>query len=179
MRANLILICVIGLVVVSCAYTRIKNESGSPLLPPETFVNPHDTPPEFVLEVDPEYPRLARVGGFSAIVEIRAFVDSTGTVIKAEARSTNPRMGFEEAGVKAAYNSEFAPATWKGKPIGVWIRYKYRFDLELGIEREAIDSHDLAWSIESYLGRHDTLWDYEVHALFRQVLCPPCSAAGG
>jgi len=144
MRINLILACVFGLIIfVSATHALAEDKVDSVVLPPDTVVIPHTKPPEFKKEVEPEYPRMAKESGFSAIVEVKAFIDSTGTVVKAHATTTKPSLGFEEAAAKAAYKSTFYPATIKRKPVGVWIRYKYVFKPDKGISRKAIHSYDL------------------------------------
>jgi TonB family protein len=98
--------------------------------PPETFV-PVETNPVPVHEVTPEYPRLAREGGFSGVVTLQVYVDGNGVVRKVlVAACTRPGMGFEEAAIKAAYLGKWRPGIQNGNPIGVWISYKVRFELE-------------------------------------------------
>jgi len=87
--------------------------------------------PEQIYEEQPEYPRLARDGGFTGYVWIQAYVDKNGDVKKAQAIKTNrPNMGFEEAAVKAAYKCKYKPAIQNGNPIGLWVQYKVDFIMQ-------------------------------------------------
>lgn len=98
--------------------------------PPETFV-PMEIQPAVVSEKQPDYPRLALEGGFSAVVTVLVYVDKSGTVRKAEAvRCTRPGMGFEEEAVKAALQWRWRPGIQNGNPIGAWMTHTVRFVLE-------------------------------------------------
>lgn len=147
MRINLIFVSMAGFIALACAAnTLAEDKSDSIVLPSDTVVVRHDTPPKFVKEVEPEYPRIPKEAGFSGYVEIKAFVDSTGKILKVLYRCNRPNMGFEEAALKATYQGELTPATLKGKPVGVWIRYKVTFHPKYGVMRRAINSYDLKWS---------------------------------
>lgn len=98
--------------------------------PPDSFVV-MEVNPEQIYEEKPEYPRLAREGGFAAVVYINAFVDRGGVVKKAIAVKCNrPGMGFEEEAVKAAYKCRYKPGIQNGNPIGAWVGYTVKFSLE-------------------------------------------------
>jgi protein TonB len=100
------------------------------LIPPDSFVVLEIEPVQIYEEL-PEYPRLAQEGGFTGWVLIQAFIDKNGDVKKAQAVKTNrPKMGFEEAAIKAAYKCKYRPAIQNGEPIGVWIAYRVKFTLE-------------------------------------------------
>lgn len=87
--------------------------------------------PEQIYEEVPEYPRLAREGGFTGYVIVQAYVDKNGDVKKAQAiKCSRKNMGFEDKAVDAAYKNKFRPAIQNGNPIGVWISYKVLFTLE-------------------------------------------------
>ena len=147
MRLNLILACIIGFgVLASAANTFAEDKPDSVVLPPDTFAVRYDTPPIFVKEVKPTYPVLAKEGGFKAYVEIKAFVDSTGKILRIEHKTDRRNMGFERAAIKSAYESELAPATLKGNPVGVWIKYRITFNPRDGIKRGPINSYNLQWS---------------------------------
>lgn len=94
---------------------------------PEDFI-PHEEEPQLISQVEPEYPRLAREGGFTANVLLQAYVDANGDVKKVQiVRCTRPGMGFEEAASKAFYDWKWRPAIQNGNPIGVWISYTVEF----------------------------------------------------
>jgi protein TonB len=97
---------------------------------PDEFI-PVEQQPVQIYEEIPEYPRLAREGGFTGYVIVQAFVDKSGEVKKAQAIKCNrPNMGFEDAAVKAAYKCQYRPAIQNGNPIGVWISYRVNFTME-------------------------------------------------
>jgi TonB family protein len=105
-------------------------------IPEEDYMPPADTfiavelEPALINEVVPEYPRLARDGGFTGNVIVQAYVDKNGVVKKAQAvKCTRPGMGFEEAAVKAAYQEQWRPAIQNGNPIGVWVARKFQLVL--------------------------------------------------
>lgn len=98
--------------------------------PPDVFV-PVEIEPAPVHEVTPEYPRLAREGGFGGVVTLQVYVDENGVVRKVlVAACSRPGMGFEEAAVKAASLGKWRPGVQNGRPVGVWIAYRVKFELE-------------------------------------------------
>lgn len=98
--------------------------------PSDTFI-PVEKYPVLVHEEIPEYPRLARDGGFAGWVIVEAYVDRDGNVRKAHAVKTNrPNMGFEEAAEKAELKCKYRPGIQNGNPIGVWVTHTYRFTLD-------------------------------------------------
>lgn len=97
---------------------------------PDEFIPVEEQPAQIYEEI-PEYPRLAREGGFTGYVIVQAYVDKNGEVKKAQAVKCNrPNMGFEEAAIKAAYKCKYRPAIQNGSPVGLWISYKVNFTLE-------------------------------------------------
>ena len=94
---------------------------------PDEFI-PYEQPPELITKIEPEYPRLAQEGGFTANVLLQAYVDANGDVKKVQiVRCNRPGMGFEEAASKAFYETKWRPAIQNGNPIGVWISYTVEF----------------------------------------------------
>lgn len=96
---------------------------------PDKFV-PHEIEPEPVFEGELQYPRLALEGGFTARLQMQAYVDKTGTARVVQVIScSRPGMGFEEAAVAAGCRNKYRPAIQNGYPIGVWIAYRVEFKL--------------------------------------------------
>jgi len=114
---------------------RYYGEGGKEGIPmslpdPDIFVAV-EMAPVLVEEKIPDYPRLAREGGFEGWVIVNAYVDREGKVIAARAaRCNRPGIGFEEAAVKAAYECRYRPAIQNGDPAGIWISYKVVFTLQ-------------------------------------------------
>ena len=104
---------------------------GIEYIPPsDTFISVEELP-VLIKEIKPEYPRLAREGGFSGFVIIEAYIDKTGKVHQAQvAKCSRHGMGFEEMALAAAYKSVYRPAIQNHIPVGVWISYKVQFTLE-------------------------------------------------
>ncbi len=97
---------------------------------PDEFVAVEQEPVQ-TYEQLPNYPELAREGGFTANVWVQAYVDKNGNVKRAQAvKCTRPNMGFEDAAVQAAYKNKYRPAIQNGNPIGVWITYRVDFTLD-------------------------------------------------
>jgi protein TonB len=87
--------------------------------------------PEMISQGKPVFPEVARKANITAIVTVRALIDKTGKVVKAEAAQCNqPGYGFEDAAIKAALKSKFHPAISKGKPVDLWVSYNVKFDLK-------------------------------------------------
>jgi hypothetical protein len=87
--------------------------------------------PQITYRAEPAYPQKALDSGITAIVQITAFVDSTGYVARVITDScTTPGYGFEDAATVAAYQSRYQPAWRMGRPIGMWVTYKMRFTLK-------------------------------------------------
>ncbi len=98
--------------------------------PPGTFI-PVEQMPVMISMPQPEYPKLAREAGISAMVYVQAFVDKNGKVLRAEAvKCDHPDIGFEDSARRAALKARYRPAIQNGHPIGVWITYKVKFVLE-------------------------------------------------
>lgn len=98
---------------------------------------PVEIPPVMINEVLPEYPSAAREEGFNGIVTLHVYIDQHGVVRKVQvAACTPPAKGFEEAAMKAAYLGKYLPGFQNGIPVGVWISYKVRFQLEEEISAE-------------------------------------------
>jgi TonB family protein len=76
----------------------------------------------------PEYPSLAYSLGKEGEVWVKAFIDASGKVEKAEIYGdTKSDYGFEEEALASAYKNEFEPLEIDGQKMPVWIIYKVRF----------------------------------------------------
>ncbi len=79
----------------------------------------------------PEYPAIARSAGIKGFVIVQAFVDKTGLVKKFSIIESKPHnLGFEEAVSKVIPDWRFTPAIQNGKPIGVWVKIPFNFELD-------------------------------------------------
>jgi len=107
-----------------------ETEIPPPPAPTETVFELYqvDEPPEIVVQVQPEYPEVARKAGLEGKVIVAAIVDENGNVIKAEIhRSDNPI--FNEAALEAARKMKFKPAKQKDIPVKVKVFIPFTFKL--------------------------------------------------
>lgn len=77
----------------------------------------------------PIYPERARLDGVEGVVQLRVWIDETGTV--REVAVVRPAgYGFDEAAVTAMYQFKFSPGcSTLGRPVPVRIIWTFRFDL--------------------------------------------------
>ena len=97
--------------------------------PPGKYVHT-DEEPVPVNEITPEYPPLARQAGIEGEVLVEVLVDKSGNV--RDVRITRPSgssAGFEEATIKAAYQTKWKPAISNHQPVAVRVSYSVRFRL--------------------------------------------------
>ena len=87
-----------------------------------------DEPPQPIVQVQPEYPEVARKAGLEGRVIVAAIVDENGNVIQATIHSsTNPI--FNEAALEAAKKMKFKPARQKDIPVKVKVLIPFVFKL--------------------------------------------------
>jgi protein TonB len=135
MKYGLILMAFLILAIIGCTGIDSPSESGyitsiDSIPSPDDFVAVEELP-VMTYEETPRYPRKAYARGIEGTVIIQAFVDKTGTVLRAQAiRCDRPGWGFEEAAVRAAYKCRYKPAMQNGRPIGLWISYKVSFVID-------------------------------------------------
>ncbi len=86
-------------------------------------------PPALVEEAVPVYPATMRGRGLAGRVVVELDIDATGAVRQPKVvESAGP--DFDAAALEAASRLRFSPATARGKPIAVRIRYAFRFDAD-------------------------------------------------
>jgi len=87
-----------------------------------------DEPPQPVVQVQPEYPEVARKAGLEGRVIVAAVVDENGNVIQASIHSsTNPI--FNDAALEAAKKMKFKPARQKDIAVKVKVLIPFVFKL--------------------------------------------------
>jgi len=87
-----------------------------------------DEPPQPIVQVQPEYPEVARKAGLEGRVIVAAVVDENGNVIQASIHSsTNPI--FNEAALEAAKKMKFKPARQKDIAVKVKVLIPFVFKL--------------------------------------------------
>ena len=75
------------------------------------------------------YPEIAQRVGHQGIVVVTAYVDETGSVVRAEVLS-GIGLGCDEAAVAALMKTKFHPATQRGKPVKVKLTIPIRFRIQ-------------------------------------------------
>lgn len=84
--------------------------------------------PVIVENVNPVYPEQALREGTEGVVWVKVAIDSTGKVTDATiVKDSGKDVGFEEAALKAAYKTKWAPALEKGRPTAIYVTYKIEF----------------------------------------------------
>ena len=83
---------------------------------------------ERIKEVMPDYPETVQRAGIEGTVFIRALVDKTGAVVKAEVLKGPDKL--HEAALEAARKTKFKPAKQNDMPVSCWVQMSFRFELE-------------------------------------------------
>jgi protein TonB len=87
-----------------------------------------DEPAQPLVQVQPEYPEVARKAGLEGKVIVAAVVDENGDVIEASILySSNPI--FNEVALNAVKKIKFKPARLKDKPVEAIVRIPFVFKL--------------------------------------------------
>jgi protein TonB len=87
-----------------------------------------DEPPQPVVQVQPEYPEVARKAGLEGRVIVAAVVDENGNVIQASIHSSTNSI-FNEAALEAAKKMKFKPARQKDIAVKVKVLIPFVFKL--------------------------------------------------
>jgi TonB family C-terminal domain len=87
-----------------------------------------DEPPQPVVQVQPEYPEVARKAGLEGRVIVAAVVDENGNVIHASIHSSTNSI-FNEAALEAAKKMKFKPARQKDIAVKVKVLIPFVFRL--------------------------------------------------
>jgi len=84
-----------------------------------------------VYDEKPVYPPMAERAGIEGVVWVEMLVDKEGKVRQAQVKkASGTNAGFEEAALEASYNFRYTPAIQNGRPVAVWIGYKFVFELK-------------------------------------------------
>jgi protein TonB len=87
-----------------------------------------DEPPQPVVQVQPEYPEVARKAGLEGRVIVAAVVDENGNVIQASIHSSTNSI-FNDAALEAAKKMKFKPARQKDIAVKVKVLIPFVFKL--------------------------------------------------
>ncbi len=87
-----------------------------------------DEPPQPIVQVQPEYPEVARKAGLEGRVIVAAIVDENGNVIQVNIHSSTNSI-FNEAALEAARKMKFKPARQKDIAVKVKVLIPFVFRL--------------------------------------------------
>lgn len=73
------------------------------------------------------YPRTLQLAGVGGTVELSLWVDSTGSVDHVQMRETSGVPELDRAGMQAARELQFFPATRNGEADGTWVEFPLTF----------------------------------------------------
>ncbi|MBM4320925.1 MAG: TonB family protein, partial [Deltaproteobacteria bacterium] len=108
---------------------------GAPAGADQTTPQPQLVLPQLTGFVHAPYPPEALQAGLQAAVKLSIQLDETGTV--REVTVIEPvGHGFDEAAVAAAREFRFIPAMLGDRPVGVTIRFTYRFTIDQQVVRK-------------------------------------------
>jgi protein TonB len=85
-----------------------------------------DEPPKLKSKLSPDYPKEAKEAGIVGKVYIKVFIDKDGKV-----KETIILKGIDElnqAAIDALVKAKFAPAKYKGDPVGIWLNLSITFE---------------------------------------------------
>lgn len=85
-----------------------------------------DEPPKLKSKLSPVYPKEAKDAGIVGKVYIKVFIDKDGKV-----KETIVLKGIDElnqAAIDALLKAKFAPAKYKGDPVGIWLNLSITFE---------------------------------------------------
>lgn len=91
-----------------------------------------DSEPEFdfaKLKKSIIYPEALRKLAIEGIVFMRIYIDSNG-IVKKSFPFSSPHVGLSLAAEEAILRTEFKPAMYKGKPVGIWFEIPFYFQLK-------------------------------------------------
>ena len=89
---------------------------------------PPSRPVKAILEVKPEYPRLARQLRMQGPVDVVLQVDPSGVPVSGEIVNGNP--AFSEDALKASLGWRFLPALQRGRPVASAFTIHFNFRLD-------------------------------------------------
>jgi protein TonB len=98
---------------------------------PDVFVA-LEKEPQFVNQVKPVYPEMARKAGLEGRVVVRVLIDKDGKPQKAQVIKSTGIEAFEEVAIDAVMKSSYSPAIQNGRPVKCWMTIPIKFSLNSG-----------------------------------------------
>ncbi len=85
--------------------------------------------PQFINQVKPVYPEIARKAGIEGRVVLRVLIDKDGKPQKAQILKNPGTDIFDEAAIASVMQSSYSPAIQNGKPVKCWLTVPIKFTL--------------------------------------------------
>jgi protein TonB len=108
----------------------IGGSTGTSAGPGSDFFVAFDTPPQRLVEIEPEYPDLAIEARSQGTVLVLVTIDETGRVIEAAVVQSDVISLLEQAALKAAKATPFRPAKQRDVPVISRVVLPFRFRLK-------------------------------------------------
>lgn len=88
-----------------------------------------DHPPKPIVRNQPRYPLAAQERSIEGEVVLNVLVGTDGEVKRVNVGKGDPPGVFEDAAIQAVSGWRFRPATFRGKPVQVWVSQTISFNL--------------------------------------------------
>jgi len=88
------------------------------------------TNPEVIVDVQPDYPLIAKRAGVGGQVVIRAVIDKQGSVKSVELLKGLGQFGMDEAALDAVKRRKYKPGMLEGKPVEVIMTIRVNYILQ-------------------------------------------------
>lgn len=85
--------------------------------------------PQFINQVKPVYPEIARKAGMEGRVVLRVLIDKDGKPQKAQILKNPGTDIFDEAAIASVMQSSYSPAIQNGRPVKCWLTVPIKFTL--------------------------------------------------
>ncbi len=92
--------------------------------------NAVDDPPRPLEQTPIAYPKRARAEGVTGYVTVSLLIGPSGEVERSKVLEADPPGVFEETTLQALGSWRFSPAMYQGRPVKVWARKTFRFELK-------------------------------------------------
>ncbi len=95
----------------------------------DTFTIIYDEEPVVIREVEPVYPKIAKMAGLEGNVYVAAYIDTAGNVVRVEVAESDHEL-LSSAAAEAVSQWRFLPGKAMGKPVAVKVGIPVTFRLK-------------------------------------------------
>lgn|GEM_PF-6242716 len=89
-----------------------------------------DRRPEFILYVQPDYPRSVKEAGIEGCVQIEALINEYGNVALPSVYRSSGNVRLDLAALNVSDQNIFRPAEFDGRRVACWVIYEVSFSLD-------------------------------------------------